>query len=808
MARDSKHIQQKRQQGTPVSLPSIGTALTADNLEEMIDEMFFNAGWINNLMTSISYNSSTGVISVIWNDSAFTVQTVAINLNPFNTDNLTEGASNLYYTNARTRGAISVTTGAAAYNSSTGVITIPGTTDHVTEGSNLFYTNERVDDRVSALIQNGTGISWSYNDAGGTLTPTISLSPFSTSNLSEGSNLYYTNTRARAAISHTTGSANYNSSTGVITIPSTTSHISEGSNLYYTDERVDDRVSTLVQNGTGISWNYNDVAGTLTPTISLSPFTTSNLSEGSNLYYTDTRARASISHTTGAANYNNSTGVITIPSTTSHISEGSNLYYTDERVDDRVAVLIQNGGGITWTYDDVANTLTPSYSASALTSDDIAEGSTNLYYTDTRSRNAISVSGSLSYDNLTGIISYTERTDTAIRALFSASGSLSYNSSTGVISYTERSDATIRGLFSASGDLSYNSSTGVFSITLDGNDDNYVDGASFASNILTLTRTGVLADLTVDLSSLAVGSYGLSTNYIPFYNGTSFADSVIYQDPTTRWVNILAGASTYTGTITESSIMTSNACTLNLTSIGTISRSSIIASQSCTINSSTIGSGEKVLILGSNNSSVTNVPNVTLINTNSLSVTSSTYQYHTIVDKLTIANIDAGASTGKTLLVYDTTTLKVHNSGLAIDNFVTYNDGNATVADAAALRSNAPTGGFDPYYVRCIVINTNWASSNPKTIDIATYLDEDTYFGTNSFIGVDIATYAGGTGGDNKWHGDLDSGTGDVITWDYDPATGTQGTLYVTRYGVYLGADYDAEDLTITIWYWERTVST
>ncbi len=49
--------------------------------------------------------------------------------------------------------------------------------------------------------------------------------------------------------------------------------------------------------------------------------------------------------------------------TTSDIGEGSNLYFTDERVDDRVATLIQDSTtaapGITWTYDDATNTLTP-----------------------------------------------------------------------------------------------------------------------------------------------------------------------------------------------------------------------------------------------------------------------------------------------------------------------------------------------------------------------------------------------------------------------------------------------------------------
>lgn len=40
------------------------------------------------------------------------------------------------------------------------------------------YSNEKVDDRVAALIQNGTGISWSYNDVANTLTPTVSITQY------------------------------------------------------------------------------------------------------------------------------------------------------------------------------------------------------------------------------------------------------------------------------------------------------------------------------------------------------------------------------------------------------------------------------------------------------------------------------------------------------------------------------------------------------------------------------------------------------------------------------------------------------
>lgn len=46
--------------------------------------------------------------------------------------------------------------------------------------------------------------------------------------------------------------------------------------------------------------------------------------------------------------------------------------------------------------------------ASPGTTDNVLEGTTNLYFTNTRARDAISVSGDLSYDPATGVISYTE----------------------------------------------------------------------------------------------------------------------------------------------------------------------------------------------------------------------------------------------------------------------------------------------------------------------------------------------------------------------------------------------------------------
>lgn len=61
------------------------------------------------------------------------------------------------------------------------------------------------------------------------------------------------------------------------------------------------------------------------------------------------------------ASVNGQQGVVVL--STADITENTNLYYTDERVDDRVYSLIQNGTGITWTYDDSLNTLTGNLNA-------------------------------------------------------------------------------------------------------------------------------------------------------------------------------------------------------------------------------------------------------------------------------------------------------------------------------------------------------------------------------------------------------------------------------------------------------------
>jgi len=140
------------------------------------------------------------------------------------TDDLSEGTTNIYYTDTRARAAISEASAQLAYNATTGELTFTqGDTDTVSEGTtNLYYTDERVDDRVSSLIIAGTNISSTYDDVENTLTVAVdntggfNLANNDTDDLSEGiTNLYYANALVDAHLSGGTG-VTYNA--GLISI--------------------------------------------------------------------------------------------------------------------------------------------------------------------------------------------------------------------------------------------------------------------------------------------------------------------------------------------------------------------------------------------------------------------------------------------------------------------------------------------------------------------------------------------------------------------------------------------------------------
>jgi hypothetical protein len=250
--------------------------------------------------------------------------------------------------------ALSLSTLAATVN---GDLTITG--DLIITGGGL-QIKDLIDDTVAALIQNGTGITWTYNDGAATLTGNFTGT---TSVVPEGSNLYYTQGRFDSAFA-----------------AKSTTNLAEGTNLYFTNARA--RTALSITAGTGISYDnttgvfnlaaipnasltnssitLNGQAVALGATLTL---TTTNIGEGTNLYYTQARFDTAFSN-----------------KTTTNLAEGTNLYYTQARFNSALA---------------------------AKTTTDLAEG-TNLYYTDARARLALSSSATgLSYANNSGVFSLT-----------------------------------------------------------------------------------------------------------------------------------------------------------------------------------------------------------------------------------------------------------------------------------------------------------------------------------------------------------------------------------------------------------------
>ena len=213
---------------------------------------FFAAG------SGLSYSSANGTFSF----SA-------------DTDGVSEGASNLYFTDARARGAISVSGAGLSYNSSTGVIDLALITDDITEdvnATNLFFTDARARGAVSV-----TGAGLSYTSSTGVFELTAD-----SDDIAEGSsNQYFTDARARGAISLASVAGpdiqllQYNSATGVLSV--------ELSDIF-----------AEFAAGDGLSYSNGEYSLNAD---------TDKVTEGSaNLYFTNARAQAAITADSAAGN--------------------------------------------------------------------------------------------------------------------------------------------------------------------------------------------------------------------------------------------------------------------------------------------------------------------------------------------------------------------------------------------------------------------------------------------------------------------------------------------------------------------------
>lgn len=197
---------------------------------------------------------------------------------------------------------------------------------------NMLYISPR-----NALYK-GTAVM-SFNGRSGNVMP--DSGDYNTTQVPEGTNLYFTNLRFDSRFSS-----------------KTTTDLPEGGNLYYTDGRFDTRFSTK---------------------------TTTDLVEGANLYWTSARFNTAFSG-----------------KTTTDLAEGSNLYWTTARFSSafsgKSTTDLAEGTHLYWTagrFDARFQTKT---------TDSLTEGVNRLYFTQGRARNSLSAGSGISYNSGTGVI--------------------------------------------------------------------------------------------------------------------------------------------------------------------------------------------------------------------------------------------------------------------------------------------------------------------------------------------------------------------------------------------------------------------
>jgi hypothetical protein len=243
-----------------------GTNATVDG-SDIITEDAIVGGTQTNI--TVTYNPTTKVIDFVAESG----------LSDGDTDDLAEGTTNLYYTEARAKAdAAELLTGATLTN-----ITITGDgdgltitaengvadsdTDDLTEGTtNLYFTSQRALDATAAAYDPAGSAATAEGNAND-YTDTA-IGNLTTSDIEEGTNLYYTDTRARDAMAAGDG-LDYNSTNGTFSADlgnglqfDGTGQIEIDTNVVATDTDVSDAIGDHSDLTTGVHGVSGDVVGT------------------------------------------------------------------------------------------------------------------------------------------------------------------------------------------------------------------------------------------------------------------------------------------------------------------------------------------------------------------------------------------------------------------------------------------------------------------------------------------------------------------------------------------------------------------
>lgn len=418
----------------------------------------------------------------------------------------------------------------------------------------LYLSGQTI--QLGTITLSDSNGEFSVRDSSGA-TAKVNLAANSTSELSEGNNLYYTRARFDSALGDATSTSTirgYFSGTGDLTYDSATGIFSIDVEQVYTSANFESDLGAAIAGGTGITYdsatdtisitNTGVGAGTYGSSIAIPVFTvnaqgqlesagttsfasvsSTSFDSGTGLYtisttdgnsfvtkildsdLTNKRARLALSVTDaggdGSLSYNNSSGVFTYtgPSATevrSHFSAGGDLSYDSST------------GRFEFDVEAVYTKANFDSDLGDASTSDLPEG-TNLYYTTARFDSDLGDASTTDLTEGNNLYYTTARADSDAKNSVSVTdaggdGSLTYNSGTGVFTYTGPSATEVRAHLVGGIGVTYDSASGSISI---GQAVATSDSVSFAGLIIT-GDAQVSGDLTVSGTTTQINTTELN----------------------------------------------------------------------------------------------------------------------------------------------------------------------------------------------------------------------------------------------------------------------------------------------------------